>query len=200
MATVGRATDRAASWSTSLVQDIPTIYAPGTADRAGGMYNSPMPESAHIIGVISDTHGMVRPGVHAALAGVECILHAGDVGGDEVLAELRLIAPVYAVYGNTDMPGDPSLRETVEVIIGGLSVHVSHGHETGSPTPARLLARYNADVVVYGHTHRALVTRSGARMTLNPGAAGPARVQLAPSVARLTIADGVASAEIVPLD
>lgn len=164
------------------------------------MYNSPMPKDTHTIGVISDTHGMLRPGVHDALAGVERILHAGDVGGDEVLAELGVIAPVYAVYGNTDTPGDPSLRDAVELTIGGLRIHVSHGHETGSPTPARLLALYDADVVVYGHTHRALMEWSEGRLVLNPGAAGPRRFHLAPSVAKLVIRDGVAEAEIVPLE
>ena len=63
------------------------------------------PSSTHRIGLISDTHGLVRASVHPALAGVEMILHAGDVGGDEILEELRLIAPVHVVAGNTDIPG-----------------------------------------------------------------------------------------------
>lgn len=153
----------------------------------------------HVIGLISDTHGLVRPGVYEALAGVDLILHAGDVGGDEILDELALIAPVEAVYGNTDMPGHPRLAGTIEREIGGLRVHVSHGHEAGSPTPQRLLARYAADVIVYGHTHRQLVTRVEGRLVVNPGAAGPKRFDLTPSVARLTIDSGVADVEIVPL-
>ena len=153
----------------------------------------------HLIGLISDTHGLVRPGVHEALAGVELILHAGDVGGDEILDELALIAPVEAVFGNTDVPGGPRLSSTIERDIGGLRVHVSHGHEAGSPTPQRLLARYAADIIVYGHTHRQLVTRVEGRLVINPGAAGPKRFNLAPSVARLTIDGGVADVEIVPL-
>ena len=68
-------------------------------------------EGVHVIGLISDTHGLVRADVHHALAGVELILHAGDVGGDEMLDELELIAPVLAVYGNTDPPGDPRLTD-----------------------------------------------------------------------------------------
>ncbi|HET9011570.1 MAG TPA: metallophosphoesterase family protein, partial [Gemmatimonadaceae bacterium] len=103
---------------------------------------------ARLVGLISDTHGLVRARVHEALAGVELILHAGDVGGDEVLDELQLIAPVLAVYGNTDAPGQPRLAESIERTIGGVSIHVSHGHEVGSPTPARLLARYEAQVIV----------------------------------------------------
>jgi putative phosphoesterase len=153
----------------------------------------------HLIGLISDTHGMVRGSVHGALAGVELILHAGDVGGDEILDELELIAPVLAVYGNTDTPGNPRLAESIERTIGGVQVHVSHGHELGSPTPAKLLERYAADVIVYGHTHKQLVVRAGGRLVVNPGAAGARRFKLEPSVARLTIARGSAEVELIPL-
>lgn len=153
----------------------------------------------HVIGLISDTHGLVRPDVHQALAGVELILHAGDVGGDEILDELALIAPVAAVFGNTDVPGDPRLAESIERTVGGVRIHVSHGHELGSPTPARLAARYPADVIVYGHTHRQLVTTIGERLVVNPGAAGARRFKLEPTVARLTILDGRAQVELVPL-
>ena len=91
----------------------------------------------HCIGLISDTHGLVRASVHTALAGVELILHAGDVGGDDILDELALIAPVLAVYGNTDAPGDARLSECIERTIGGVHIHVSHGHEVGAPSPAK---------------------------------------------------------------
>jgi putative phosphoesterase len=157
-------------------------------------------EGTHVIGLISDTHGLVRADVHRALAGVELILHAGDVGGDEVLDELVLIAPVLAVYGNTDAPGDPRLAEEIEQTIGGVRIHVSHGHELGSPTPKKLLERYAADVIVYGHTHQQLVTRADGRLVVNPGAAGPRRFKLEPSVARLTIANGRAEVELVQLE
>jgi putative phosphoesterase len=153
--------------------------------------------AAHVIGLISDTHGLVRPEVHRALAGVALILHAGDVGGDEVLDELELIAPVLAVFGNTDSPGDPRLTESIERTIGGVSIHVSHGHEVGSPTPERLLARYAAQVIVYGHTHQQLVTRVDGRLVVNPGAAGPRRFKLEPSVARLTIEEGRAEIDAI---
>ena len=154
---------------------------------------------AKLIGLISDTHGLLRPGVHDALKGVEFILHAGDVGGSAILDELRLIAPVRAVFGNTDPPGDPHLASAINVNVDGMSLHVSHGHECGSPTPERLADRYNADVVVYGHTHRSLVTKLGGRLFVNPGAAGPKRFNLAPSVARLTISGGSAEVEIVEI-
>jgi putative phosphoesterase len=156
--------------------------------------------TTHVIGLISDTHGLVRPEVHMALAGVELILHAGDVGGDEILDELALIAPVLAVYGNTDIPGDPRLVESIERTIGGVRIHVSHGHEVGATTPAKLLERYSADVIVYGHTHRQLVTRANdGRFVVNPGAAGARRFKLEPSVGRLTIVDGRAAVVILPL-
>ncbi len=150
-----------------------------------------------IVGLISDTHGLVRPEVFDALAGVELILHAGDVGED-ALIEIQAIAPVYAVYGNTDAPG-ASLPAARDLELGGLSVHVSHGHELGSPTPGKLLARYKADVIVFGHTHKPLVERAGHRLVVNPGAAGPRRFNLKPSVARMVIENGHADVEIVCL-
>jgi putative phosphoesterase len=158
-----------------------------------------MSDGTHLLGLISDTHGMVRPDVHTALAGVELILHAGDVGGDAVLDELELIAPVRAVYGNTDAPGQPRLSESIDIEIGGVRIHVSHGHEVGSPTPAKLAARYDADVIVYGHTHKQVAATEGARLVVNPGAAGARRFELLPSVARLTIANGAASVELIDL-
>ena len=153
----------------------------------------------HLIGLISDTHGLLRPGVHDAFKGVALILHAGDVGGSAILDELRLIAPVRAVLGNTDPLGEPEFSEEILMDVDDISLHVSHGHECGSPTPARLADRYDADVVVYGHTHRPLVTRLDGRLFVNPGAAGPKRFNLAPSVARLTISGGNAEVEIVEI-
>jgi len=154
---------------------------------------------AHLVGLISDTHGLIRPGVHDALEGVELILHAGDVGGPEILDELRLIAPIKAVFGNTDPAGDPTLADRIDLQLGGVRIHVSHGHEVGSPTPAKLAARYDADIVVYGHTHRQLVTKLDRQLFVNPGAAGPKRFSLSPSVARLSIAGGRMEVKIVDL-
>src|SRR6266550_8586062 len=159
-----------------------------------------MPHSdTHVLGLIADTHGLIRSGVHDALTGVELILHAGDVGGPGILDELRLIAPVKAVFGNADAPDDPSLSDEIVLDVEGVRVHVSHGHEVGSPTPAKLAARYNADVVIYGHTHRQLITRLEGRLFVNPGSAGPKRFSLSPSVGRLTIANGTAEVEIIDL-
>jgi len=152
-----------------------------------------------LIGLVSDTHGLVRPQLHTALAGVELILHAGDVGGDDVLDELELIAPVLAVYGNTDMPGDPRLASAIDQTFDDVSVHVSHGHEVGSPTPEKLLARYPAQVIVFGHTHRQLVAHAEGRLVVNPGAAGARRFNLEPSVALLRLEGDRVTVEIVEL-
>jgi uncharacterized protein len=155
-------------------------------------------ENAIIIGLVSDTHGLIRDGLFEALSGVSQILHAGDVGGRPILDALSVIAPVLAVYGNVD-PLDGLLPDAINTEAGGLSVHVSHGHELGSPVPAKLLARYGADIIVFGHTHRPLVHRDGNRLVVNPGAAGPRRFDIQPSVGILRIANGKAEVEIVPL-
>lgn len=150
-----------------------------------------------LVGLVSDTHSLVRPEIFTAFAGVELILHAGDVGGRSVIDELAAIAPVRAVFGNTDMPGEPGLEARLVLDIQGLSLLVSHGHEVGSPTPEKLLARYTADIIVFGHTHEPLVERAGRRLVVNPGAAGPRRFSLKPSVARMRVERGQAEVEIV---
>ena len=152
-----------------------------------------------LIGLISDTHGLVRPSVFDALSKAELILHAGDVG-EGVLEELGAIAPVLAVLGNTDPPGSPGLAARIDRTIEGVRVHVSHGHEIGSPRPEKLLAAYDADVIVYGHTHRQVVHQAEGRWVINPGAAGARRFSLPASVARLTVAHGHVSVQLVEID
>jgi uncharacterized protein len=155
--------------------------------------------TTRIIGLIADTHGLVRPDVFRALRGVELILHAGDVGGDDILDELATIAPVRAVYGNTDAPGNPRLSAAIDMRIDDVTIHVSHGHEVGSPNPKRLLEAYTADVIVYGHTHRQLVAEVDGRWVVNPGAAGPRRFDLVPSVAVMRIAGRDVAIEVIGL-
>jgi uncharacterized protein len=153
-----------------------------------------------VIGLIADTHGLFRPEIARVFAGVNRIIHAGDVGGPEVMRRLGEIAPVEAVSGNVDDPFDPMLPRELSLPVGTLTLHVSHGDELGSPTPERLLERYAGDILVYGHTHKALVFRdAGGRMVVNPGAAGPRRFKLEPSVAILTVKDGGADVDIVTL-
>ena len=154
---------------------------------------------ARRIGLISDTHGMLRPQVFDVFAGVDLILHAGDVGDDDILDELQVVAPVYAVRGNTDRTDNPRLPASRELEISGVRVHVSHGHEVGAK-PITLVAAYgDADVIVYGHTHRELVTREEGRLVINPGAAGARRFDLMPCVAILTIGDGQPEVELIRL-
>ncbi len=152
------------------------------------------------VGLISDTHGLLRPDVHRVFAGVDVILHAGDVCGDDILLELGTIAPVHAVRGNCDDPWDPSLPESRELELGGVRIHLQHGHELGRPKAPRVGAAYaHCQVAVYGHTHVPVIEQVGDTLVVNPGAAGPKRFDLTPTVALLTITDGVAHAELVSL-
>ena len=125
------------------------------------------------------------------------ILHAGDVGGPSILAALNDIAPTQAVYGNVDDAHDPALARERVVTIAGITIHVSHGHELGRPTPELVAARYAGEVLVFGHTHKAVTWRAADRLVINPGAAGPRRFDLKPSVARLTIAGGAVDCETI---
>jgi putative phosphoesterase len=141
-----------------------------------------------LVGLIADTHGLIRPEALRALAGADLILHAGDVGTADVLHALQRIAPVQAVRGNTD-PIALHLPEAIDVELEGIRIHVSHGHEVGSPTPERLAALYDANVIVYGHTHRPRIEKVGDTLVVNPGAAGARRFDIRPSVAVLTLPD-----------
>ena len=152
------------------------------------------------IGLIADTHGLMREQIRDVFSGVDLIVHAGDVGGRDILHQLKRIAPVEAVCGNIDDRFDPMLPRERTVPVGRRTLHVSHGDELGRPTPDRLLATYSADLLVYGHTHKALIVRDQAgRLVVNPGAAGPRRFDLEPSVALLTVVDDVVDVEIVTL-
>ena len=153
------------------------------------------------LGLISDTHGLLRATVHSAFTGVDVILHAGDVCGDEILYELRLIAPVHAVRGNCDIPDDPNLTQSFEHTFESVRLHMSHGHELGRPRPEQLLKAYpDADVIIYGHTHRQLIFDLSGRMVVNPGAAGARRFDLAPSVGVMTIDGSRVAVELIELE
>jgi putative phosphoesterase len=153
------------------------------------------------VGLISDTHGLLRASAMSALDGVALILHAGDVGNRDVLIELAALAPVQAVFGNCDDIHTPELEAHRWLSIEGWRIHVSHGHELPRLTPDLLERRYpDADIHVFGHTHRALVHRANGKLVVNPGAAGPRRFDILPSVARLTLAPGQADVAIVPIE
>ena len=164
------------------------------------MANPKLPSETIVIGLISDTHGLVRPEVFAALAGVSHIFHAGDVGPPDVLVELGTIAPITAVYGNTDAPGRTDLVERIDTVINGLRMVVTHGHELGSPNPNTLVKAYpGAKIIVYGHTHKQMVVKAAGLVVVNPGAAGAQRFKLQPSVAKLYITGSQVNVEIIPL-
>ena len=146
------------------------------------------------LGVISDTHGLLRPEVFDAFAEVDHILHAGDIGSLELLAELEALAPVTAVYGNTDgFELRNRLPRVARVELDGFDVVVTHGDQFGSPTPEKLNAAFpEAQILVYGHTHRPLLTIVDVVVTvMNPGSAGPRRFKIPPSVGILELEAGI---------
>lgn len=149
------------------------------------------------IGVISDTHGLLRPQALAALAGSELILHAGDIGAPEVLAALEAIAPVAAVRGNNDTePWAEALPETRVVEAGGLRFYLLHDLKTLALDP--LAAGF--DAVLSGHSHKPLAETRAGVLYLNPGSAGPRRFRLPITLARLRLAEGRISSELLHLD
>lgn len=146
------------------------------------------------LGVISDTHGLLRPEVFDAFAEVDHILHAGDVGSPELLDQLEALAPVTAVYGNTDgMDLRHRLPPVATLRLDGFDIVVTHGDQFGMPTPEALNAAFpDAQILVYGHTHRPLLTVVDVVVTvMNPGGAGPRRFSLPPSVGILELEPGI---------
>ena len=155
------------------------------------------------IGVISDTHGLLRPEVFDVFGRVDHILHGGDVGPESILDELRSLAPVTAVYGNTDGWALRSrLPRVARVELDGFSIVVTHGDQFGSPTPEKLQTEFpDAEIIVYGHTHRPLLTLVDTVVTvMNPGGAGPRRFDLPASVGILELEPGIPPrGRLVPL-
>ena len=149
-----------------------------------------------LIGVVSDTHGLLRPEALVALAEAEHILHAGDVGNIEILGELRKIAPVTAIRGNVDAYGECAELPATEIVdLGGrffYMVHSVHGLDI-EPRATKV------DVVVSGHSHKPLIEHKNGVMYLNPGSAGPRRFSLPVSVALVTVGEGEVKARIVEL-
>ena len=151
----------------------------------------------HTVGVIADTHGLLRPEAAVALAGSELIVHAGDVGSAEVLDKLREIAPVVAVRGNNDKGAwAVSLPATEVVEIGGVFLYILHDLRE----LALDLATAKFHVVIAGHSHRPAIDHRDGVMFLNPGSAGPRRFTLPVAVALLHVHDERVRAEIVELD
>jgi putative phosphoesterase len=146
------------------------------------------------LGVISDTHGLLRVEVLEVFEGVDHILHCGDVGTWDVLVDLQALAPVTAVYGNVDdLEIRAKLPQVAEVELDGFRIVVTHGDLLGSPTPAALHARFpSAEIIVYGHTHKPLLELVDRTVTvMNPGGAGAPRFGLLPSVGILELEPGI---------
>lgn len=149
-----------------------------------------------LIGVISDTHGLLRPEATVALRGVEHILHAGDVGDAQILDRLRQIAPVTAIRGNVDVHGECSLLPPIEAVeLGGRLFYLVHSvHDLDiDPSAAQV------DVVVSGHSHKPRIEQKKGVIYLNPGSAGPRRFNLPVSVARVIVDRSGVEAGIVEL-
>jgi putative phosphoesterase len=149
-----------------------------------------------LIGLISDTHGLLRPEARVALSGVDRIIHAGDICNAQVLEQLAQIAPVIAVRGNNDKGGwadSLHVAETLEA--GGVRIHILHDlHDLREPEAAGI------QVVVSGHSHKPSIKMERGILFVNPGSAGPRRFKLPISLAFLEIADGVPKARLQVLE
>ena len=156
-----------------------------------------MPPRALTIGLISDTHGKLRPGAVASLRGSDAIIHAGDIGDPEILAALARLAPVTAVRGNIDRGAwAASLPETAVLEIGGARIFVIHNIAELAVDPAT--AGFRA--VVSGHSHRPATREKDGVLYVNPGSAGPRRFTLPIACGRLRVAGGKVTAELIELE
>jgi putative phosphoesterase len=148
------------------------------------------------VGVVSDTHGLVRPEAVEALEGSDVILHAGDIGGSHVLQELGALAPVIPVRGNADGGWARLLPERRRLDLGGVPILVLHDRALLGLDPAE----EGLGVVVFGHSHRPLAERRKGVLWFNPGSAGPRRFRLPVSVGRLEIEDGHVRPRVIRLE
>lgn len=149
-----------------------------------------------LIGVISDTHGLLRPEAVEALRGAQHIIHAGDVGAPGILDELRAIAPVTAVRGNIDKGAWANkLAETEVLVVGGISIYVLHDIARLDLKPEA--AGFSA--VVFGHSHRPMQERRGGVLYFNAGSAGPRRFKLPVSVGKLIVENREVRGKIITI-
>jgi uncharacterized protein len=149
-----------------------------------------------IVGLISDTHGLVRPEALAALQGSDFIIHAGDVGNEAVLSELSTIAPVTAIRGNVDKGTWADALESNEVLqVGETLIYVIHNLAELDLDPAAAGFR----VVVSGHSHQPACRTKDGVLYINPGSAGPRRFSLPVAVGRLSVGNSDVSAELIGL-
>jgi len=150
----------------------------------------------HRIGIIADTHGLMRPEALEALQGSELIVHAGDVGGPLILEDLRAIAPVVAVRGNIDREHwAQALPEREAIEWAGISLYVIHDIKELALDPAAA----GFSVVISGHSHRPSIRHRSGILLLNPGSAGPRRFNLPVSVALIEVQDGTVEPRLIEL-
>ena len=155
-----------------------------------------MTEKPVTIGVVSDTHGLLRPQAVEALRGSDRILHAGDVGAPEILEALKQIAPVIAIRGNVDTaPWATTLPLTEVLEVSGVSIYMLHDLAQLDLKPQA--ARFR--VVVYGHSHKPKIEERNGVLYFNPGSAGPRRFSLPVSVGKLTVTAGQVNTELIEL-
>jgi len=146
------------------------------------------------LGVISDTHGVLRAQVFEIFREVDHILHGGDVGRPDLLVELQALAPVTAVYGNSDgFDIRAKLPQVAEIELDGFPIVVTHGDQFGSPNPTKLHEAFpHAEIIIYGHSHRPLLELVDKTVTvMNPGGAGAPRFGIPPSVGILELEPGI---------
>jgi len=144
------------------------------------------------IGLISDTHGLLRPEAILALEGCDVILHAGDVGGSLIIDTLAQFAPTFAVGGNCDI--EENFPDYFTAEYGGKKLLMVHGHLPFDKD------KFKPDIIITGHSHVPLIEQDNTALRINPGSAGPKRFKLPVTVARLTISDGVSAARIINLN
>ena len=150
-----------------------------------------------LIGLISDTHGLLRPEALAALQGCECIIHAGDIGKPAVLDGLRALAPLEVIRGNIDTADwAQALPDRLDLQVGDLRVHVLHDLKELDIDPQAA----GIDLVIAGHSHQPNIERRDGVLYINPGSAGPRRFRLPISLALLRLEGGNAQAELIRLD
>ena len=155
-----------------------------------------LPENVTVIGVISDTHGLLRPEALTQLMGAERIVHAGDIGSPNVLEKLETVAPVTAIRGNNDKaPWAENLPDTLLFEVRGHTIHVLHDLAQIDLSPKAA----GVDVVISGHSHKPGIEEHEGVLFINPGSAGPRRFRLPIAVAKLYIGDDSVHAEIIEL-
>jgi uncharacterized protein len=148
------------------------------------------------IGIISDTHGLLRPEAIEALKGSSVIIHAGDIGKENIIPELGCIAPVYAVRGNVDRESWSFKFPLYHVVeMENIFIYVHHGDREVDLEPKAA----GFHVVISGHTHESLIEKKNSILYINPGSAGPKRFHLPVTLARLSLQDGDLDAKIITL-